>query len=172
MGGIEEITEEDLAALISYQQRLAITDLLLEQMHTIEPVDERLSTFLRHQDLLGHAVLFFFRELLLGQYFVLKRFPIWLNTKKRMVGKRANRDRFINVKLGARLPTLQDFTLARYAWNEEKIPNTYGISLFIFINLVGWVSGLHETEYERQSTTRLPTISSIWHETWFQANLA
>ncbi len=64
LGAIEEITEEDLAALISYQQRLAITDLLLEQMHTIEQVDERLSTFLRHQDLLGHAVLFFFRELL------------------------------------------------------------------------------------------------------------
>ena len=64
LGVIEEITEEDLAALISSQQRLAITDLLLQQMHAISPVDETLAAFLRHQDLLGHAVLFFFRELL------------------------------------------------------------------------------------------------------------
>jgi len=50
--------------LISYQQTLAITDLLLEQMSVIELVDETLAAFLRYEGLLGNAVLFFFRELL------------------------------------------------------------------------------------------------------------
>jgi tetratricopeptide (TPR) repeat protein len=61
---IQEITEEDLAALISYQETLAITDVVLAQMHSIAPVDETLAAFLRYEGLLGHAVLFFFRELL------------------------------------------------------------------------------------------------------------
>jgi serine/threonine protein kinase len=61
---IQEISEEDLAALISYQQTLAMTDLLLEQMSAIAPVDEGVAAFLRYEGLLGNAVLFFFRELL------------------------------------------------------------------------------------------------------------
>lgn len=61
---IPEMTEEDKSALISYQKTLAITDLVLEQMCTIKPVEETLAAFLRYEDLLGQAVLFFFRELL------------------------------------------------------------------------------------------------------------
>jgi len=61
---IEEITEEDLAAFISYRDSFAITDLVLAQMRHIAPVDDTLAAFLSFNDLLGDAVLFFFRELI------------------------------------------------------------------------------------------------------------
>ena len=61
---IEQITEEDLAALINYQGTFAITDLILTQMQNSAPLDDTLAAFLRHKDLLGNAILFFFRELL------------------------------------------------------------------------------------------------------------
>jgi serine/threonine protein kinase len=61
---IKEITEEDLAALISYRDTFAISDLVLEQMRRIAPVDDTLAAFLRFDGLLGDAVLFFFRELI------------------------------------------------------------------------------------------------------------
>jgi len=60
---IEKITEEDLAALISYRDTFAITDLVLEQMQRLTPLDDTLAEFLRFEGLLGEAVLFFFREL-------------------------------------------------------------------------------------------------------------
>jgi serine/threonine protein kinase len=60
---IEKITEEDLVALISYKDTFAITDLVLEQMQRLAPLDDTLAEFLRFEDLLGEAVLFFFREL-------------------------------------------------------------------------------------------------------------
>ncbi|RKZ74758.1 MAG: hypothetical protein DRR19_29865, partial [Candidatus Parabeggiatoa sp. nov. 1] len=61
---IDQITDEDLAALISYRDSFAITDLVLAQMQRITPVDETLAAFLRYDGLLGDGVLFFFRELL------------------------------------------------------------------------------------------------------------
>jgi hypothetical protein len=60
---IEEITDEDLSALVSYKDTLAITDLVLEQMRNLAQVDDRLADFLRYDGLLGDGVLFFFREL-------------------------------------------------------------------------------------------------------------
>jgi molecular chaperone DnaK len=60
---IEKITEEDLAALISYRDTFAITDLVLEQMQRLAPLDDTLAKFLSFEGLLGEAVLFFFREL-------------------------------------------------------------------------------------------------------------
>jgi len=61
---IQELTEADLSGLICYQETLAITDVVLAQMHSIAQVDETLAAFLRYEELLGQAVLFFFRELL------------------------------------------------------------------------------------------------------------
>jgi hypothetical protein len=59
---IEKVTDSDLAALVNFQGAVAITDLLLEQMQLFESVDEQLATFLRYDDLLGKAMLFFLRE--------------------------------------------------------------------------------------------------------------
>ncbi|RKZ54045.1 MAG: hypothetical protein DRR16_06150 [Candidatus Parabeggiatoa sp. nov. 3] len=59
---IDDITEDDLAALISYRDSFAITDLVLAQIQHIEPVDDSLAAFLRYDGLLGDALLFFFRE--------------------------------------------------------------------------------------------------------------
>jgi len=53
-------TEPELAAFIKDDGALAITDLILAQCS----LDETLEAFFRHQDLLGKATLFFFRELL------------------------------------------------------------------------------------------------------------
>jgi tetratricopeptide (TPR) repeat protein len=55
----EQVTEEDLAALINYQGTIAITDLVIEQ---IAPLDDMVAEFLRHEGLLGNALVFFFRE--------------------------------------------------------------------------------------------------------------
>ena len=55
----EQVTEEDLAALINYQGTIAITDLVIEQ---IAPLDDTVADFLRYEGLLGNAVVFFFRE--------------------------------------------------------------------------------------------------------------
>jgi serine/threonine protein kinase len=59
---IDEITDEELSALISYRDTFAITDLVLAQMEQIEPLDNTLAAFLRYEELLGDALLFFFRE--------------------------------------------------------------------------------------------------------------
>ena len=61
---IETITEENLAALVGYRDTFTITNILLEQMQPIVPIDDTLAKFLRYDELLGNAVLFFFRELL------------------------------------------------------------------------------------------------------------
>jgi hypothetical protein len=42
---IEKITEEDLVALISYKDTFAITDLVLEQMQRLAPLDDTLAEF-------------------------------------------------------------------------------------------------------------------------------
>ncbi len=55
----EEVTEEDLSALINYRGTIAITDLVIEQ---IVPLDDTVADFLRYEGLLGNALLFFFRE--------------------------------------------------------------------------------------------------------------
>jgi len=60
----EQISDDDLMALISYRDSSAITDLVLEQMKSITPVDDTLAAFLRFDGQLGDGVLFFFRELL------------------------------------------------------------------------------------------------------------
>ncbi|RKZ73618.1 MAG: hypothetical protein DRQ57_13780 [Gammaproteobacteria bacterium] len=54
-------TESELAELVHEQGSLAITDLVLEQ---IAPVDDTLAEFLRYEELLGNAILFFLRELI------------------------------------------------------------------------------------------------------------
>ncbi|OAD19113.1 Serine/Threonine protein kinase [Candidatus Thiomargarita nelsonii] len=41
---------------------VALTDLLLEQMQHLAPLDDKLAAFLRHDDLLGKAMLFFLHE--------------------------------------------------------------------------------------------------------------
>ncbi len=61
---IKALTEEDLSALVSHRQSVAITDIVLEQMQRVETVDEHLAAFLRFDGLLGDSVLFFFRELI------------------------------------------------------------------------------------------------------------
>ncbi|OAD22007.1 Serine/Threonine protein kinase, partial [Candidatus Thiomargarita nelsonii] len=60
----EPITDDDLIALISYRDTAAITDLVLEQMQRITPVDDTLAAFLRFDGQLGDGILFFFRELI------------------------------------------------------------------------------------------------------------
>jgi len=54
---IEKISKTDLG-----NSTIALTDFLLEQMQTIAEVDDKLASFLRHDDLLGRAMLFFLRE--------------------------------------------------------------------------------------------------------------
>jgi serine/threonine protein kinase len=62
----EQISDDDLMALISYRDTSAITDLILEQMQRDIPVplDDTLAAFLRFNGQLGDGVLFFFRELI------------------------------------------------------------------------------------------------------------
>jgi len=59
---LNQYNQEDLSALIGYRETFAISKLILAQMQEIETVDETLAKFLTFQELLGHSVLFFFRE--------------------------------------------------------------------------------------------------------------
>jgi formylglycine-generating enzyme required for sulfatase activity len=61
---IKQITQEDLAALITYKGSVAITELVLEQIRLITPVDDTLVAFLSQDDLLGKALLYFFHEII------------------------------------------------------------------------------------------------------------
>jgi formylglycine-generating enzyme required for sulfatase activity/tetratricopeptide (TPR) repeat protein len=61
---VQQIQEADLVALLNYQGTFAITDLVLEQIQAQTELEEMVASFLRYEDLLGHAILFFFRELL------------------------------------------------------------------------------------------------------------
>jgi len=61
---IKQITQEDLAALISHKGTVAITELVLEQIQLITPVDDTLAAFLSQEDLLGKALLYFFHEII------------------------------------------------------------------------------------------------------------
>ena len=56
-------TDIDLSALINYQASNNLTELILEKISPL-PLDETLADFLRYEDLLGKAMLFFFRELM------------------------------------------------------------------------------------------------------------
>ncbi len=60
---IEEITDEDLMALIRYKNSAELSDLVLEQMRHIAPLDDTLAAFLRFEGLLGDSLLFFFQEI-------------------------------------------------------------------------------------------------------------
>ncbi|TGO02666.1 hypothetical protein PN36_21110 [Candidatus Thiomargarita nelsonii] len=59
---IDNLSDTDLASLINAQSTVALTELLLEQMQLITPLSDKLSAFLRQDDLLGQAMLFFLRE--------------------------------------------------------------------------------------------------------------
>ncbi|MEN8218568.1 MAG: SUMF1/EgtB/PvdO family nonheme iron enzyme [Pseudomonadota bacterium] len=61
---IKQITQEDLAALISHKGSVAITELVLEQIQLITPVDDTLTAFLSQDDLLGKALIYFFHEII------------------------------------------------------------------------------------------------------------
>ncbi len=62
------LTEADLAALVSDSGSLSITELVIEELYLLEPaqsdLDDQLVGFLRYNDLLGTAILFFLHELL------------------------------------------------------------------------------------------------------------
>lgn len=60
----QQITEDDLSALINRQGSPAITHLVLEQMQIIASVDETLAAFLSQDELLGKAMLFFFHDII------------------------------------------------------------------------------------------------------------
>ena len=55
------LPESELAELLNYQDTSAMTDLVLEQLKNI---DENLAAFFHYNNLLGNAILFFFREIL------------------------------------------------------------------------------------------------------------
>jgi len=59
---IDKIKDSDLASLINTQSAVELSKLLLEQMQLIAPLSENLLAFLRQDDLLGQAMLFFLRE--------------------------------------------------------------------------------------------------------------
>ncbi|RKZ78258.1 MAG: hypothetical protein DRR19_26720, partial [Candidatus Parabeggiatoa sp. nov. 1] len=62
VGEQRPLTESELAAVIDHKGTLAITDLVLAQLRRVTTLDDTLAAFLRHQDLLGNAVLHFFVE--------------------------------------------------------------------------------------------------------------
>jgi len=57
-------TETELAALVHEQGTLAITDLVLSELQKQAPLDDTLAGFFRYHELLGNAILFFFREII------------------------------------------------------------------------------------------------------------
>ncbi len=59
---IDKISDTDLASLINTQSVAELTKLLLEQMQQLAPLSKELRDFLRQDDLLGQAMLFFLRE--------------------------------------------------------------------------------------------------------------
>jgi len=59
---IDKISDSDLTSLFSTYSTVELTELLLEQMQQIAPLSDNLLAFLRQDDLLGQAMLFFLRE--------------------------------------------------------------------------------------------------------------
>jgi hypothetical protein len=61
------LTEPELAAFIHYKGVLAITDVILEQLHQVPDYlavrDDTVEAFFRFEDLLGNATLFFLHEI-------------------------------------------------------------------------------------------------------------
>ncbi|MEK8019335.1 MAG: formylglycine-generating enzyme family protein [Candidatus Parabeggiatoa sp.] len=57
-------TETELAALVHEQGTLAISDLVLTELQKQPSLDDTLAAFFRYQELLGNAILFFFREII------------------------------------------------------------------------------------------------------------
>jgi serine/threonine protein kinase len=56
------LNQQELAALISDNEALSITELVLKELSHQQPLDESLRAFLRYNDLLGSAILFFLEE--------------------------------------------------------------------------------------------------------------
>jgi len=61
---IKQFTQADLVALINYQGSLAITQSVLAELQTLSKVDDTLAAFLSQDELLGKAILYFFREII------------------------------------------------------------------------------------------------------------
>jgi len=57
-----QLTESDLAALVTDTGTLALTELVLEQLQKATELDDQFVAFLRYNDLLGTAILFFLDE--------------------------------------------------------------------------------------------------------------
>ncbi|RKZ77726.1 MAG: hypothetical protein DRR19_27515, partial [Candidatus Parabeggiatoa sp. nov. 1] len=54
------LTESELAAVVNHKGTLAITESVLEQLRGVTSLDESLEAFLRYNELLGNAILYFF----------------------------------------------------------------------------------------------------------------
>ncbi|MEK8019603.1 MAG: hypothetical protein VSS75_022235, partial [Candidatus Parabeggiatoa sp.] len=57
-------TETELAALVHEQGTVAITDLVLTELQKQASLDDTLADFFQYHELLGNAILFFFREII------------------------------------------------------------------------------------------------------------
>ncbi len=57
-----ELTDDDLVAVLNYQGSFALTQLLLNEIQALQPLEEKVATWLAYHGLLGNAVLFFFLE--------------------------------------------------------------------------------------------------------------
>jgi formylglycine-generating enzyme required for sulfatase activity/tetratricopeptide (TPR) repeat protein len=86
------LTEADLTAIISYQGPMSITDLVLKQLEKLSPSEkchdwDDFVDFMRYQDLLGNAILFFFREQLRQHprvkdtFAALQRAGLWVDVR-------------------------------------------------------------------------------------------
>jgi formylglycine-generating enzyme required for sulfatase activity len=88
VGEKRPLTEAELAAVISHQQSLAITDLVLAQLQSVATLDETLAAFFGYQELLGNAILHFFVEQLRNEprtqttFAVLQREGLWADVRE------------------------------------------------------------------------------------------
>jgi formylglycine-generating enzyme required for sulfatase activity/serine/threonine protein kinase len=86
------LTEADLTAIISYKGPMTITDLVLKQLEKIHISDkctyfDNFVAFMRYQELLGNAILFFFQEQLRqhprvkNTFAALQRAGLWVDVR-------------------------------------------------------------------------------------------
>ena len=152
------VTDDELSALISYRETSKLTDLVLIEMQRIVEVDDIIAAFLRFDNLLGDAILFFFREQLRQDdrlektQAALQREGLCLNvqslqaavqTTQQAMNQAAAEQSTRLVEIAQQLQQLQQTQRAWHIAHEQQI--RFSRHFEQLDDLLGWAKQVHAT---------------------------
>ncbi len=154
------LTDDELSALISYRDTSKLTDLVLIEMQRIVEVDDTIAAFLRFDNLLGDAILFFFREQLRqddrlektqaalqreGLCLKVQSLQAEVQTAQQHLNQAAAEQSTRLVEIAQQLQHLQQTQRAWHIAHEQQIRFSRHFDQHQLDDLFGWAKQVHAT---------------------------